>query len=81
MSDRTSAGLFRRFFRYLAADPTPQSIAFAKGLWAWARDYDFSHSQMDCDDALITLRLAKRGPNEDGDEVTLYLGDDYEDAS
>lgn len=75
MSDRTSAGIFGDIFNKLASDPTPQHIDWAHDFWRSQQRYDFSPYQMECDKALITLGLARRGidpdePNEP--ETTLY---------
>ncbi len=79
MADRTSAGIFSDIFVYLAKQKKPD-IKFAKKLWRDSKQFDFDNAQLECDDALIKLGLAKLGLSkeypEDG-EITLYLGDDY----
>lgn len=75
MADRTSASLFGTVFKLLAENPTDEHKTMAGKLWPLTRDYDFSPYQMYCDEALITLGLARMGINpewpEDG-EVVLY---------
>lgn len=81
MADRTSASIFAMVFEYLAEDNSEKSREFARKLWDETRRYDFNPYQMYCDDALITLGLAKKGLHpeypEDG-EVTLYWKQHYE---
>lgn len=63
MSDRTSAGLFADIFNLLAENPTKDHKAIAKKIWPKRGDYDFSDYQMGCDESLIKLGLATKGPN------------------
>ena len=76
MSDRTSGGIFGMVFEHLAEDPTDANKAFAKKMWEKSRSYDFIPYQMGCDDALITLGLAKLTTDADGDYMISYEGDD-----
>ena len=75
MSDRTSAGLFAMVFELLAANPTDEHKMMANEIWSKRLEYDFSECQMGCDEALLTLGLAKKGVDpdypEDG-EVIIY---------
>lgn len=76
MSDHSSAELFGNIFNYLAKDPiSDEALKMAKWLWSATSGYDFSAYQMDCDEALIKLGLARKGINpeypEDG-ETVLY---------
>jgi len=66
MADRTSAGLFGRVFKMLAANPTDEHKKFAVELLAMRHDFDFSIYQMDADDALLTLGVAENY-EEDGE--------------
>lgn len=80
MADRTSASIFAIVFKCLAEDNSEKAREFARKLWGEKNSYDFNSYQMYCDEALITLGLAKKGINpeypEDG-EVTLYWQEDY----
>lgn len=60
MSDRTSAALFGEFFKVLAGDEPIDRAALAKRIWEQSRGYDFSPYQMNADDALIKLGLARK---------------------
>lgn len=75
MSDRTSAGIFGRIFNLLAKNPTEENKTIAKEIFDEKGEYDFSNYQMDADDALIVLGLARTeiDPNfpEDG-EIIIY---------
>lgn len=75
MADRTSARLFGKIFELLAKNPTDEHKAIAKEIFAETSDYDFSNYQMDADEPLIALGLAKKGIDpkypEDG-EVVIY---------
>lgn len=75
MSDRTSAEIFGEAFRFLAKTNDEHAKAMARHFWSLTAGYDFTPRQMDCDDALIALGLARSGvdpewPN-DG-EAVLY---------
>jgi hypothetical protein len=80
MSDRTNANLFGLLFQALAShvetdfeegwEPDPDGddvTVLALNLLALAQGYDFSYYQMQCDDALARLGLARPG-NEDNYE-------------
>ena len=77
MSDRSGAYLFSRIFKLVDEHVTDEKERkkLAREFWKETRDYDFSYYDLDCDDVLIRLGLAKKGVNprypEDG-EVTLY---------
>lgn len=79
MADRTSAYIFSRVFDLIDEHvPEPKRREVALEFWRESQNYDFSNSQMECDDVLIRLGLARKGidprwPN-DG-EVTIYCGD------
>ena len=76
MADRTSAEVFRAIFELLAGEPPSDTrTRLTRGVWSLARNYDFSTCQMDADDALMKLGLARlavdpRYPNEG--EVMVY---------
>ncbi len=82
MADRTSAEIFGWLFEELARlaqSPKPEvhdaAVDLASKAWAKARGYDFAWEQMEADEALLTLGLAKRVAvtNADGDvEDTEY---------
>lgn len=76
MADRTSAGLFGKIFTLLAKNPTDEHKKIAAEIWPETNEYDFSSSQMYCDDALIALDLARNGidPRYPEDGVTLLYG-------
>lgn len=71
MSDRTSAALFSDLFQHLA-DGKP---LIASDLWDASKDYDFSPNQMDCDDELVKLGLARVDTDENGEECIVYKGE------
>lgn len=75
MADRTSARLFGKIFELLAKNPTEEHKAIAKEIFAETGGYDFSNYQMDADEPLIALGLAKKRIDpkysEDG-EVVIY---------
>ncbi len=75
MADRTSAGVFGTIFGLLAKNPTDDHKAIAKEIWPLTGNYDFSEYQMEADDDLITLGLAKKGIDPDwpaDGEIILY---------
>jgi hypothetical protein len=76
MADRTSAGIFGEVFEYLARQPqSPERDAFARRMWDLQGNYDFSPYQMDADDALVVLGLARREADPQyNDEDTLVYG-------
>ncbi len=61
MADRTSARLFGKIYEMLAENPSDEHKAMAKAIWPLQWEYDFSEYQMDADNALVTLGLAKLG--------------------
>lgn len=67
MADRSSAYLFARIFglidEHVHDAKTRQKLAFE--FWAESRSYDFSPYQMDCDEILMKLGLARRGVDPD----------------
>lgn len=81
MADRTSAGIFGRIFEYLAQKPDRRAKEFALEMWSEAGGYDFSWYQMECDDALVTLGLAKRAHDpeypDEGKRVFYRDGDGW----
>lgn len=76
MADRTSAELFGFMFTELAS--LPGTADLVKKLWRRSREYDFSDYQMNCDDALIALGLARRGTNPQypDEELTIYANEE-----
>lgn len=79
MADRTSAALFGKIFELLAKNPTDENKKIALEIWPFRSEYDFNEYQMDADDSLQILGLAKIGIDprypEDG-ETVLYAGYD-----
>jgi len=75
MADRTSASVFGIVFSLLAENPTDEHKEMAKRIFNKTKYYDFSPDQMDVDEHLLKLGLAKMGIDldypEDG-EVILY---------
>lgn len=69
MADRTTACVFSTIFTELAVNPTDEHKAIAAKMWPFTRQYDFSPYQMCCDDALITLGLARWTDTEDGPRI------------
>lgn len=65
MADRTSPGIFSSIFTKLAEDINANSAnrayaqTVAQHMWGQMRSYDFSNDQLGCDEALITLGLAR----------------------
>ena len=76
MADRTSAALFGAFFERLAETPDERSRELATWLWGQSRGYDFNDYQMDADEALVALGLARRGvdPEYPDDGETMLYG-------
>lgn len=65
MADRTSAGIFARVFEYLSLVEDPiNRHEFARFLYGESRRCDFHPCQMDCDDALVKLGLARTVDDE-----------------
>ena len=60
MADRTSAAIFGKISELLAKNPTDVNKAIAKEILAETVYYDFGYYQMDADESLIALRLAKK---------------------
>ena len=77
MADRTSADLFGQLFTFFANDSDDRIREMAREVYSWTQHYDFNSYQMECDDALIILDLAKLGPDGEGGKRVLYLGEDY----
>lgn len=61
MADRTSAALFGSIFEMLAERGDERDKEYALKFWEMKEDggYDFSDYQMECDEALIKLGLAR----------------------
>lgn len=79
MADRTSAALFGKIFKILASPGEIDRKVIAREFYAMMGDYDFHDSQMDCDEALLELGLARKGMDpaypEDG-IVIIYKRDE-----
>jgi hypothetical protein len=80
MADRTSAHLFGQIFNHLAETPDERSVTFARVVWGLMEEggYDFNHYQMDADEALVKLDLARPGHDDwceegcDSDDCMVY---------
>ncbi len=75
MSDRSKAYLFAEIFQMFADNMTAESKAFARKVWVMTFEYDFHWSQMECDEELVMLGLAKPD-TDDGYPVHAYLEPD-----
>lgn len=74
MADRTSAGIFADIFERMAKRKiTDELRAEAIEVWNDAWNYDFSHCQMDADEALVKLGLATECPEC---SYIIYRGDE-----
>lgn len=61
MSDRTSCRLFSAIFEHLAKLPRSEEIdAFTQKMWELQSEYDFSVLDMDRNEDLIALGLARK---------------------
>lgn len=81
MSDSTSERNCGTIFEFLAKNLTKDNIELAKKLWVLTYNYNFSHNQMNCDNALIKLGLAKRGIDIINDKIKekiFYVNSDFE---
>lgn len=76
MQDRASAAVFGKIFKLLAKNPTEERKNIAAEIMTVTHEYDFTSDQMHCDDALISLDLARNGidPRYPEDGVTLLYG-------
>ena len=85
MADRTSAALFGEIFQWLAEIPNDErALEFASRLYERTQHYDFLAYQMDADDALLALGLARKGVRQDyleDGEVTLFKHEDVDFGS
>lgn len=64
MGDSRGAYTFGEVFTALADDKlTKRDVA--EKIWALLREYDFADYEMECDEALIKLGLAKKGIDPD----------------
>ena len=75
MADRTSAGVFAQFFEKAAKLGLSKNDPLVRFMWKARLEYDFSDYQMESDDALIRLGLARRGIDpeySEDEETTLY---------
>ena len=75
MSARSSAAIFGDIFQHLAESPTDANKEFARWLWSKTAGYDFADYQLEADDALMALGLARRGvdpKHPDDGEMVVY---------
>lgn len=73
MPDSTSARIFGSVFIHLAESPTPTSRALALWLWEFSSQFDFSSQDLNCNNALRLLGLARL---QDDSDRWIYLGDE-----
>ena len=59
MADRTSAGIFGEMFNFLAEGGKKSKEDLIAFLWDSCHGYDFNYCQMDADESLEKLGLAK----------------------
>jgi hypothetical protein len=59
MADRGAIEIFAAIFEKLASDPTPQHKQWARELWKLSLDFDFNERQLQCDEQLLRLELAR----------------------
>ncbi len=73
MGDSTSARIFGDFFRNAAKLKCSKKDPHVKFMWCSQLPYDFHPSDMECDEELIELGLARRGidPDYDPEEKTV----------
>lgn len=75
MGDSTSARIFGNFFYHAAQLKLTKKDKLVKFMWEAQLPYDFHPSDMECDEELIELGLARRGIDPDYDpeeETVLY---------
>lgn len=76
MSDRTSAEVFAALFDITAHLIPPSDIRdrFVRRIWDLSRGYDFSDEQLECDDSLMKLGLARKwvDPKRPDEESMAY---------
>ena len=77
MADRSAARMMGRVFITISKNPTKQNIELAHGIYDNMGQVDFDQNQMQADEALQILGLAKKGvhPDWDDDEYWYYKGD------
>lgn len=74
MADRTAAGIFSDVFTVLASRENQQEAReIAHELWPKTQSYDFSDSQMDCDEELKKLGLLRETPHPKYEGETLQI--------
>lgn len=79
MADRTSARLFGQVFSVLAKNPEKYKEA-AHEIFNEVQYYDFNEYQMDADEDLMSLGLARKGTDEEKaaegyDNIVIYKND------
>jgi hypothetical protein len=62
MSNDIIAGVFGKIFSMLAENPE-KNITLAEDLWDLVPSYEFDLFLMGCDESLVKLGLAERGPD------------------
>ena len=80
MADRTNAKLFGDLFKTLSINTTEESKALGEKIYQLSKEYDFSPSQMEADESLLLLGLAKKGvhPVYPTDGVVMIYREDGE---
>lgn len=73
MGDSSGAYLFGKVFDRLAKEPADnRRDALAKFFWTEARDHDFTDYEMECDESLKQLGLAKEVKDPDDPKRTIF---------
>jgi len=77
MTDRKSPDVFGRIFTMLASETAPVASSLASRVWDEMKAFDFHPMDMDCDEELFKLGLARVRPDPSfpGDNVTVYKGE------
>jgi hypothetical protein len=70
MADRNSAAIFGEVFKACAAEGEAGKRIAAK-LWPMCNEFDFTDDQMDADEALLALGLARPVADRDEDVITM----------
>jgi hypothetical protein len=74
MGDSSGAYLFGMLFDRLAKEPDDdRRKKLVQFFWKEAGSHDFSDCEMECDDSLVKLGLAKENPDPEDHECPGYL--------
>jgi hypothetical protein len=78
MADRSSAYLFATIFELIDEHvPAEKKHEIAKRYWKMSQEYDFSNYQLESDETLVRLGLARIERDHEDPEYprTIYMGD------